>query len=82
MTDKQNWYCSIALGVEYTAVKVERSTWPGAEWGEGGSIRYASCTIRSATQPSYEKFTIEFEAATGIALPQKAERKQKAPDHD
>lgn len=69
MSDLQMWYCSIGTGVPYAAVKITSPTWPTAVWGRGRTLRHASCTVRSESMPTYERFTIEMEDFTGVQLP-------------
>lgn len=69
MRDVPMWYCSIATGVIYTAIEIKQPVFPRATWGKGQKLTHASCSIRSESAPTYERFMIEFEDATGVQLP-------------
>lgn len=72
MSDHPIWYCSISTGAPYTAVKINQPVYPRATWGKAQALTHASCSIRSAKEPTYERFMIEFEDATTVRLPEKA----------
>lgn len=69
MSDKPIWFCSISLGMPYTAIKISHPTWPTVTFGKHRAVRYASCSIQQNDQPTYQRMQIDFEDATGIALP-------------